>query len=55
MAGITDRLLMGDEDIDSYLNADIDFDAVLKKIAMIRETSYNYLKAALYNEVSTDL
>ena len=55
MAGITDRLLMGDEDIDSYLNADIDFDAVLKKIVMIRETSYNYLKAALYNEVSTDL
>lgn len=55
MAGITGRLLTGDEDINSCLNIYTDFIAAHKNLAAAREASYRYLKAALQNEGSTDL
>lgn len=55
ITSIEGRLLTGDEKIEDCLNIKTDFDAAHKKIAGIRQQSYEYLKAALQDEGSTDL
>lgn len=55
MAGITERLLTGTEDISKCLTINTDFETVHKKLAGIRQTSYDYLTTALKDEGSTDL
>lgn len=55
ITGIEGRLLTGDEKIEDCLNIKTDFDAAHKKLAGVRQQSYEYLKAALQDEGSTDL
>ena len=55
MAGVTDRLLTGEENIANCLKIETDFDSVHKKLEEIRQKSYEYLLAALKDEGSTDL
>ena len=55
LVGISGRLKSGNDDIKECLKQKIDFDAVHEKLAMVREESMNYLKAALLDERSTDL
>lgn len=55
ITGIEGRLLTGDEEIEDCLNIKTDFDAAHKKLAGARQQSYEYLKAALQDERSTDL
>lgn len=55
MAGITGRLLSGEEKISDCLKIDTDFEAVHEKLEGIRQKSYDFLKAALKDEGSTDL
>lgn len=54
LTGITDHIMNGDEDVEQCLNMSVDYDAVYKKIALVREKSYGYLQAALKTEESTD-
>lgn len=54
-AGIEGRVLTGNEKIEDCLNFKTDFDVAHKKIAEVRKQSYEYLKAALQDEGSTDL
>lgn len=55
MTGITGRLLTGSEKISDCLIINTDFEVVHKKLAKIRQKSYDYLTAALKDEGSTDL
>lgn len=55
MAGITGRLLTGEENIVDCLKIETDFESVHKKLEGIRQKSYEYLLAALKDEGSTDL
>lgn len=55
MAGITGRLLTGEENIADCLKIETDFESVHKKLEGIRQKSYEYLLAALKDEGSTDL
>lgn len=55
LTGIRGRLLTGNEKIQDCLRIDTDFDAVHKKLKLVREKSYDYLKTALKDEESTDL
>ena len=55
MAGITGRLLMGEENIADCLKIETDSESVHKKLEEIRQKSYEYLRAALKDEGSTDL
>lgn len=55
ITGIEGRLLAGDEKIVDYLNIKTDFDEAHKKLAGVRQQSYEYLKVALQDEGSTDL
>lgn len=55
MVGISDRLITGTKNIEDYLKIKTDFDAVHKKLERVRGKSYDYLKAALNDERSTDL
>ena len=55
MAGITGRLLMGEENIADCLKIETDFESVHKKLEGIRQKSYEYLLTALKDEGSTDL
>lgn len=55
MAGITGRLMIGDENIDECLTINTDYDAVHKRLAAVRTASYNYLITALQDKESTDL
>lgn len=55
ITSVEGRLLTGDEKIEDCLNIKTDFDAAHKKLAGVRQQSYEYLKAALQNEGSTDL
>lgn len=55
ITGIEGRLLAGDEKIVDCLNIKTDFDEAHKKLAGVRQQSYEYLKAALQDEGSTDL
>lgn len=53
-AGITGRVLEGDEDIQKCLDMRIDYEEVHKNLASIRKESYQYLISALENKGSTD-
>lgn len=55
MAGITGRLLTGEENIANCLKIETDFESVHKKLEGIRQKSYEYLLSALKDEGSTDL
>lgn len=55
MAGITGRLLTGEENIANCLKIETDFESVHKKLEGIRQKSYQYLLSALKDEGSTDL
>lgn len=55
IAGIDGRLLSGDEKIEDCLNIKTDFNEAHKNLAGVRQQSYEYLKAALQDEGSTDL
>lgn len=55
MAGITGRLLTGEENIVDCLKIETDFESVHKKLEGIRQKSYEYLLTALKDEGSTDL
>lgn len=55
MSGTMERLLNGDEDIEQCLRIRIDYDAVHARIHAARQASYDYLRAALRDEGSTDL
>ena len=55
ITGIEGRLLTGDEKIEDCLNIKTDFDAAHEKLVGARQQSYEYLKAALQDEGSTDL
>ncbi len=54
LAGISGRILDGDEDIKSCLDMKIDYVKVLDNLAFLREKSYSYLIAALEDRGSTD-
>lgn len=47
LAGQSDRLLSGDESVDTQLNKSIDYVAVDKKLADLRAFTVNYIKNAL--------
>lgn len=55
LAGVKGRVLNGDEDIQTCLDMNIDYEKVHKNLQMIREESYQYLITALKDEGSTDL
>ena len=55
LAGISGRILRGDENVKKCLDMKIDYDEVHKNIEKIRSSSYVYLKTALNDEGSTDL
>lgn len=55
MAGITGRLLTGNENIADCVKIETDFGSVHKKLEEIRQKSYEYLLTALKDEGSTDL
>lgn len=55
ITGVEGRLLTGDEKIEDCLNIKTNFDAAHKKLAGVRQQSYEYLKVALQDEGSTDL
>lgn len=55
IAGIRGRLLTGDEKIADCLRIKTDFDKAHKKLAVVRQQSFDYLKKALQDEGSTDL
>ena len=55
LTGISGRLLTGNEEIRDCLKIDTNYELVHKKLQLIREESYNYLKTALQDERSTDL
>lgn len=52
MAGITGRLLTGEENIANCLKIETDFESVHKKLEGIRQKSYQYLLSALKDEGS---
>lgn len=55
LTGITGRMVTGDERISDCLAIHTDFDEVHRKLENVRKKSYQYLKAALEDEGSTDL
>lgn len=55
LAGIKGRLLTGNEKIGDCLKIKTDFDAAHRKLAEVRQQSYEYLRNALRDEGSTDL
>lgn len=54
LAGISGRLLKGDEDVNTCLDMAIDYSVVHKNIDMVRKESYQYLINALEDKESTD-
>lgn len=55
LAGVSERILEGTEDIQKCLSMEIDYDSVHQNFAKIREESYQYLQNALEDKESTDL
>lgn len=55
LTGIHDRMLNGDEDIQKCLDMKIDYEKVHRNLALVREDSYRYLRAALADSCETDL
>lgn len=54
LCGIKNRMLKGDEDIKDCLKIETDFTEVHKKIAKLREESYQYLRDSIDDNRSTD-
>lgn len=55
IAGIQNRILLGNESVQECLERKIDYQTVQKNLANIRAQSFEYLKAALEDERNTDL
>lgn len=55
LAGVSERILEGAEDIQKCLYMEIDYNSVHQNFAKIREESYQYLQKALEDKESTDL
>lgn len=55
LVDIHDRMLNGDEDIQSCLCKTINYEKAHENLAIAREKSYQYLKTALINRGETDL
>ena len=55
IAGVSERILEGTEDIQKCLYMEIDYNSVHQNFAKIREESYQYLQKALEDKESTDL
>lgn len=55
LAGVKGRVLNGEEDIQTCLDMNIDYENVHNNLQKIREESYQYLITALKDEGSTDL
>lgn len=55
LVDIHDRMLNGDEDIQKCLDMKIDYEKVHRNLALVREESYRYLRAALADSCETDL
>lgn len=55
LAGVEERILNGDEEIQRCLSMEINYAAVYEKLASVRAASYQYLEAALKDEKSTDV
>jgi hypothetical protein len=55
LAGVSERILEGTEDIQKCLYMEIDYNSVHQNFAKIREESYQYLQKALEDKESTDL
>lgn len=55
LCGINNRMLMGDEDIIDCLKIETGFTEVHKRVAKLREESYQYLKDSIEDKRSTDL
>ena len=55
ITGITGRLVSGDEDITEVLSRKTDFETAHRKLAEIRQKSYDYLMNALKDNGDTDL
>lgn len=47
ITGIEGRLMTGTEDVNLYMNREIDFDDAHKRLESVRKESYGYLKCAL--------
>ena len=54
LAGIKDRILIGNEDVKECLTRNIEYEVVRKNLESIRNQSYEYLEAALADERNTD-
>lgn len=55
LTGISGRLMKGNEDMNSCINSQIDFDKVHEKLENARTESFEYLKISLLNKRGTDL
>ena len=55
MAGVQNRILSGDEDINECLNRKIDYVAVDESLKKMRDRSYEYLRTALADKGDTDI
>lgn len=55
IAGISGRMMTGNEKVQDCIKMETDFEAVHKKLETMRKKSYDYLEAALKDERSTDL
>ena len=54
-AGVENRILSGDEKIEECLDRKIDYGSVKSRLELLRVNSYDYLKASLSDERTTDL
>ncbi len=55
VAGVSDRILSGNEDVKECLEREIDYSIIKANLEKVRNRSYDYLKAALLDERNTDL
>lgn len=55
IAGISDRMMTGNEAIKDCLQISTDFETVHKNLEQVRQRSYEYLREALNDKGSTDL
>lgn len=54
MTGISGRMMNGSENVKDCMHMSIDYDAVYKKLEKVKQKSYDYLTAALQDEINTD-
>ncbi len=55
IAGVEDRVLVGDEDVKECLNRKIDYQIVKENLDKVRRQSFEYLRSSLSDERDTDL